>query len=95
MMESLAMKYRSAVEGLEEITGSKVPVLHIVGGGCKNTMLSQYTADVLNRPVTAGPVEATAIGNIMSQLIALKEVDDLNQAREVVNVHSLQKSISP
>lgn len=84
VMESLAMKYRSAVEGLEEITGSKVPVLHIVGGGCKNTMLSQYTADVLNRPVTAGPVEATAIGNIMSQLIALKEIDDLNQAREVV-----------
>ena len=84
VMESLAMKYRSAVEGLEEITGNRVPVLHIVGGGCKNTMLSRYTADVLNRPVTAGPVEATAIGNIISQLIALKEIDDLNQAREVV-----------
>lgn len=84
VMESLAMKYRSTVEGLEEITGSKVPVLHIVGGGCKNTMLSQYTANVLNRPVTAGPVEATAIGNIMSQLIALKEVTDLHQAREIV-----------
>lgn len=84
VMESLAMKYRSAVEGLEEITGSKVPVLHIVGGGCRNTMLSQYTANVLNRTVTAGPVEATAIGNIMAQLIALKEVADLNEAREVV-----------
>lgn len=84
VMESLAMKYRSAVEGLEEIIEEKIPALHIVGGGCKNRMLSEYTANVLNRPVTAGPVEATAIGNIMAQLIALKEVKDLNEAREVV-----------
>lgn len=84
VQESLALKYRSVVEGLEEITGRKVPVLHIVGGGCKNMMLSQFTANILNRPVTAGPIEATAIGNVMSQLIALKEVDDLHQAREVV-----------
>ncbi len=84
VMESLAMKYRNAIDGLEKITGKKVPVLHIVGGGCKNTILSQYTANILNRPVTAGPVEATAIGNVMSQLIALKEVSDLYQAREVV-----------
>ena len=55
-----------------------------MGGGCKNTILSQYTADVLNRPVTAGPIEATAIGNVMSQLIALKEIEDVKQAREVV-----------
>lgn len=84
VMESLALKYRSAVEGLEKITGKKVPALHIVGGGCKNTMLSQFTANLLNRPVTAGPVEATALGNILSQLIALKEVDDLQQARSLV-----------
>jgi len=84
VMESLALKYRSAVEGLGKITGRKVPVLHIVGGGCKNTILSQYTANVLKCPVTAGPVEATAIGNVMCQLIALKEVEDLKQAREVV-----------
>lgn len=84
VMEGLALKYRSVVEGLEAITGRKVPVLHIVGGGCKNTMLSQFTANLLKRPVTAGPVEATAIGNVMSQLIALKEVEDLHQAREVV-----------
>lgn len=84
VMEGLALKYRSAVEGLEAITGRKVPTLHIVGGGCKNTMLSQYTANLLKRPVTAGPVEATAVGNVMSQLIALKEVEDLQQAREVV-----------
>lgn len=84
VMEGLALKYRSAVEGLEDIAGSEVPVLHIVGGGCKNMMLSRYTANVLNRPVTAGPIEATAIGNVMSQLIALKEVEDLQQAREII-----------
>ncbi len=84
VMESLALKYRNVIEGLEEITGRKVPVLHIVGGGCKNTILSQYAANVLNRPVTAGPVEATAIGNVICQLIALGEISDLYQAREVV-----------
>jgi len=84
VMERRAMKDRSAVEGVEEITGCKLPVLQIVGGGCKNSTLSRYTADVLNRPVTAGPVEATAIGNIMAQLIALREVNDLNEAREIV-----------
>lgn len=84
VIESLALKYRSAVEGLEAITGRKVPALHIVGGGCKNTMLSRFTANLLKRPVTAGPVEATAIGNVMAQLIALKEVEDLQQAREIV-----------
>ena len=94
VMESLALKYRSSVEGLEEIVGNRVPALHIVGGGCKNTVLSQYTADVLNRPVTAGPIEATAIGNVMSQLIALKEIEDVKQAREVVKGHFRQKSIS-
>ena len=94
VMESLALKYRSSVEGLEEIVGNRVPALHIVGGGCKNTVLSQYTADVLNRPITAGPIEATAIGNVMSQLIALKEIEDVKQAREVVKGHFRQKSIS-
>lgn len=84
VMESLAMRYRTSVEGLEEITGNRVPTLHIVGGGCKNTVLSQYTSDVLNRPVTAGPIEATAIGNVISQLIAIKEIDDVIQAREIV-----------
>ncbi|MBP7175046.1 MAG: rhamnulokinase [Thermoclostridium sp.] len=84
VMEGLALKYRSAVEELEAITGRRVPSLHIVGGGCKNTMLSRFTANLLNRPVTSGPIEATAIGNVMSQLIALKEVEDLQQAREII-----------
>ena len=70
-MESLALKYRQAILGLEEIVGYRIPALHIVGGGCKNKILSQFTANAINRPVYAGPIEATAIGNLAAQLISL------------------------
>lgn len=84
VMESLALKYRQAIEGLEEIVGHRIPALHIVGGGCKNKILSQFTANAINCPVIAGPIEATAIGNLSCQLISLGEVANLGQAREVV-----------
>lgn len=85
VIESLALKYRSSVEELEKIINKDISFLRIVGGGCRNKILCQYTANVLNRPVTAGPVEATAIGNIISQLLALKELEDIQQARELVS----------
>lgn len=84
IMESLALKYRQAIEGLEEIAGYRIPALHIVGGGCKNTILSQFTANAINRPVYAGPIEATAIGNLSAQLISLGAIGSLSEAREVV-----------
>ncbi len=84
IMESLALKYRMALEGLEEIAGYPIPVLHIVGGGCKNGMLSQFTANAIARPVITGPVEATAIGNLISQLLALGEVKSLSDARSLI-----------
>lgn len=84
ILESLALKYRTAIEGLEGILGYRLPVLHIVGGGCKNTMLSQFTANAIGRPVIVGPVEATATGNIISQLIALGELAGLSEGRELV-----------
>lgn len=84
IMESLAMKYRMALEGLEDIVDYSIPVLHIVGGGCKNVMLCQFTANAIKRPVTAGPVEATAIGNLVCQLIALGAVSNLREARQVI-----------
>ncbi len=84
VMESLALKYRQAIEGLEAIVGYRIPALHIVGGGCKNRILSQFTANAIHRPVYAGPIEATAIGNLSAQLISLGEVGSLAQAREVV-----------
>jgi rhamnulokinase len=82
--ESLAMRYRTAVEGLEEIVGKRLPVLHIVGGGSKNLILNQFAADALDRPVVTGPTEATSIGNIVSQLVALGAVKDLTEGRRVV-----------
>ena len=85
VMESLALKYRQAIEGLEEIVGYRIPALHIVGGGCKEKTLCRFTASAIGRPVYAGPVEATAIGNLSTQLIALGQVGSLDQAREVVS----------
>jgi rhamnulokinase len=84
ILESLALKYRRTIEGLEEILGYKLTMLHIVGGGCKNTILSQFTANAIGRPVAAGPIEATAAGNIISQLLALGEVGNLLEGRELV-----------
>lgn len=84
IMESLALKYRTALEGLEKIAGYTIPVLHVVGGGCRNTILSQYTANAIARPVIAGPVEATATGNFIAQLIALGEVKNLEEGRAIV-----------
>lgn len=84
IMESLALKYRMALEGLEKIVGYGIPVLHMVGGGCRNTLLSQFTANAIARPVVAGPVEATATGNFIAQLIALGEVKNLEEGRAIV-----------
>lgn len=84
IMESLALKYKAAIEGLEEIAGYEIPILHMVGGGCKNTMLCQFTANAIARPVVTGPIEATATGNLICQLIALGEVADINEARLLV-----------
>ena len=80
----LALKYRQAIEGLEEIVGFRIPSLNIVGGGTKNKVLSKFTANSINRPVIAGPIEATAIGNISAQMISLGDVKNVEEAREVV-----------
>lgn len=83
-LESLALKYRWVLERLEELTGSRIEVIHIVGGGSQNRLLNQLTADVCNRTVLAGPVEATAAGNAVTQLIGLGELSSVADAREVV-----------
>mgnify|MGYP001189019939 CR=1 FL=1 len=84
VLESLALKYKKAVLGLEEIVGYKIPVLHVVGGGSRNTVLCKYTANALGKKVIAGPTEATALGNIICQLMALGEISDINEARNVI-----------
>ncbi|HOD92394.1 MAG TPA: rhamnulokinase family protein [Clostridia bacterium] len=95
IMESLALKYRYVFDGLCEIVGSRIPKLHMVGGGCKNTMISQFTANALGIEVTSGPIEATAIGNIAAQLIALGEIKDLKHARKVIKDSFEIKSYFP
>jgi rhamnulokinase len=84
VLESLALAYRHVLELLQSVTGHRVEVIHIVGGGSRNELLNQMTAGATGRPVLAGPVEATVIGNALAQLIALGELKDLRQARELV-----------
>ncbi len=83
--ESLALKYRLVLERMTALSGRTYERLHIIGGGTKNRLLCQMTADALGCPVIAGPVEATALGNGIVQLIALGEIADLQQAREILS----------
>ena len=84
VFDSLAFKYRWTLEGLEELTKRNIEMLHIVGGGSRNGLLNQLSANALKCPVVAGPVEATAVGNLIVQAIALGEVADIPQARSVI-----------
>ena len=83
-LEGLALTYRKTLDGLEDVLGRKIAVIHIVGGGSQNNLLNQMTADACGRPVVAGPIEATAIGNILVQAMATGEIKSLSDARAVV-----------
>ena len=83
-LESLALKYRWAIDRLESILGTTIKTIHVVGGGTKNTLLCQFTADACGRPVHAGPVEATAIGNILMQAIGRGRLGSIADLRKVV-----------
>jgi rhamnulokinase len=84
ILESLALRYRQHLDQLERLTGRAITTLHIVGGGVRNELLCQLTADATGRRVIAGPSEATAIGNIMVQALARGEVGSLSEARRIV-----------
>ena len=83
-LEGVALKYRWVLERLEELTNKHLGVIHIIGGGTQNRLLNQFTADATGHTVLAGPMEATAIGNILMQTIGLKHLSSLADAREVV-----------
>ena len=83
-LESLALRYRLVLQWLEELTGKSLASIHIVGGGAQNGLLCQMAADACNRRVLAGPVEATALGNVLMQAIASGEVGTIRDARHVV-----------
>ena len=82
--ESLALKYRCALEGLEKMKGQRIDSLNIVGGPINNKFLDQLIADSLDREVVTGPVEGAAIGNLLTQAMALGDIKDLDELRQVV-----------
>lgn len=94
-LESLALKYRWTLEKLEELRGERIEVLHIVGGGTQNKLLSQLTADALQRPVVCGPVEATATGNILTQAMASGALSNLVEVRGVVRSSFAVETFEP
>lgn len=84
ILESLALEYRRIVTQLQQLTGRTANAIHIVGGGSRNELLNQFTADCTGKVVVAGPVEATAAGNILVQAIALGHVGSLQEGREII-----------
>lgn len=82
--DSLVDSYITAINEIEEIFEQSFPSINIIGGGCQNEMLNQLLAEATKKDVYAGPIEATAIGNIISQFIALGEIDSLTEARQMI-----------
>jgi rhamnulokinase len=95
ILESLALLYAQHLEELERITERTIRILHIVGGGSRNDLLNQFTANATGRTVLAGPVEATALGNVLVQAITLGHLPDLPSARQVVRANFPQKRYEP
>ena len=93
--ESLALKYREVLGSLEELTGEKIEIIHIVGGGSQSRLLNQFTADACQRPVLAGPVEATAMGNLLTQIRADGELSSLAEMRAVVRASGTVERYQP
>ena len=84
IFESLALKYRLVLESLEELTGTAITTIRVIGGGARNGVLNRLIADTTGCVVLAGPIEATALGNLAMQLLAMGEVASLDEAREII-----------
>lgn len=91
-LESLALTYRQTLERIEECTGTRAEVIHVVGGGIQNRILCQWTADATGRTVITGPVEATAAGNLAMQAVAAGVISSIAEARKVIR-HSFASEI--
>ena len=94
-LESIALKYRQVLESLEEVTGKHFTPVHIIGGGTKNRLLNQFAADCTGRTVITGPIEATAIGNVLMQAITLGHLGSLADARSVVRASFTLETYHP
>jgi rhamnulokinase len=84
VLESIALKYRWVLEKLEEVAGCSLDPIHIIGGGTKNTLLNRFTAEATGRRCVTGPVEATAVGNILMQAVALQRIPSIQAGRSMV-----------
>jgi len=84
ILDSLALKYRKIISHLEDLTGSKVDQISIVGGGSRNALLNQITADVCDVDIIAGPAEATSVGNVLMQAVASKVISTHKELRSTV-----------
>ncbi|MBN2652057.1 MAG: rhamnulokinase [Spirochaetales bacterium] len=84
IFQSLAISYAQAIKDFEKITGRTINEINIIGGGCQNNYLNQLTADLTNCKVTAGPIEATAIGNVITQLQGLNKIKDIQDAKKII-----------
>ncbi|NKQ35926.1 MAG: rhamnulokinase [Chloroflexi bacterium] len=94
-LQSLALTYRNVLAELTAVSNRKIDVIHIVGGGAKNKLLNQMTADATGLPVITGPVEATVMGNALVQLITLGEIQDIRQGRQIVAQMAAQERYEP
>ena len=94
-LESLAHRYSEVLAGMEELAGNRIEVIHVVGGGSRNDLLNQFTANACRRPVVAGPVETTVLGNLLSQVRAAGEIGSLHELREIVRASSELKRFEP
>ena len=83
-LESLALRYRMVLEMLEQLVGNRLSTIHMVGGGVQNRLLCQFAADACGRQVIAGPVEATALGNMLIQAVGCGRLSGVDQARDLV-----------
>jgi rhamnulokinase len=95
IFESLALTYARVLKGLEELTGVKIEMLHIVGGGSQNKLLNSFTANASGRPVLAGPIEATVFGNVLVQARTHGEIRSLADIRAVVRASSEMTQFEP
>ncbi len=95
VLEALALKYRFVMDRIEEVTGDRIECLHIVGGGSQNELLNQFAASATGKKVITGPVEATAIGNILMQAKAAGQIKTLAEGRKIVRRSFAGKEYQP
>jgi len=95
ILESLALEYRRTAEQLDALLGFACPTIHIIGGGSRNQLLNQFTANATRREVIAGPVEATALGNVIGQAIATRHLSSWEEGRSLVRQSENPTNYSP